>query len=153
MLSNRIFNLFTAMVTKYLSHSEKDTLEFAGELGKGASPGTVFALRGELGSGKTILAKGIARGLGVAEEITSPTFTLLEIYEGRLPLYHFDLYRIESKEELDRLFFEEYWEGDGVCVIEWADRAEGRLPDGFIAITIECLNETGRNIIIDRPCN
>jgi tRNA threonylcarbamoyladenosine biosynthesis protein TsaE len=141
------------MVTKYLSHSEQDTLEFAGELGKNAQPGTIFALFGELGSGKTILAKGIALGLGVAEEITSPTFTLLEIYTGRVPLYHFDLYRIESKDELDRLFFEEYWEDDGVCIIEWADKAEGRLPEGYIAITIEYLDETRRNIIVEYPRN
>jgi tRNA threonylcarbamoyladenosine biosynthesis protein TsaE len=141
------------MVTKYLSHSEKDTLEFARELGKDARPGTVFALTGELGSGKTIIAKGIALGLGVADEITSPTFTLLEIYTGRAPLYHFDLYRIESEDELDRLFFEEYWEDEGVCIIEWAEKAKGRLPEGYMAITIEYLDETKRNIVVDHPRN
>ncbi len=141
------------MMTNYLSHSEKDTIDFARGLGRNAKPGTVFALTGDLGSGKTIMAKGIAQGLDVTEEVTSPTFTLLEIYSGRMPLYHFDLYRIESMEELDRLFFEEYFEGDGVCIIEWADKAEGRLPDGCVAITIKFHDETSRNIIIEDSHN
>lgn len=97
------------------------------------------------------MAKGIAKGLGIAEEITSPTFTLLEIYEGAPPLYHFDLYRIEKSEELDHLFFEEYWEGDGVSVIEWADRAPGRIPPYRTAISIERTGDTSRRITIERP--
>ncbi|TFH43819.1 MAG: tRNA (adenosine(37)-N6)-threonylcarbamoyltransferase complex ATPase subunit type 1 TsaE [Chrysiogenales bacterium] len=125
------------------------TLAIAGELGAGASPGTVFALMGGLGTGKTIFAKGVARGMGITEEITSPTFTLLEIYGGRVPLYHFDLYRIERSDELDRLFFEEYWEGDGVSVVEWAERAGKRLPDRHVTIRIDYIDETRRSITIE----
>lgn len=129
----------------------EETLALAEELGRSAARGSVFALIGELGAGKTILAKGIARGLGITDEITSPTFTLMEIYEGPVPLYHFDLYRIARAEELDQLFFEEYWEDDGISVIEWADRAMDRLPANRITITIGYLNETNRSIAIEYP--
>jgi tRNA threonylcarbamoyladenosine biosynthesis protein TsaE len=139
------------MKKKYISRSAKDTLSIGQGLGHKAGPGEVFALFGELGSGKTVIAKGIARGLGVEDEVTSASFTLLEIYSGRVPLYHFDLYRIESAAELDRLFFDEYWEGEGVSVIEWADRALGRLPEGSVTIRIKSLNETEREIIIEYP--
>jgi tRNA threonylcarbamoyladenosine biosynthesis protein TsaE len=139
------------MKKKYISRSEKDTLSIGQGLGHKAGPGAVFALFGELGSGKTVIAKGIARGLGVKDEVTSASFTLLEIYSGRMPLYHFDLYRIESTAELDRLFFEEYWDGEGVSVIEWADRAGERLPEGSVTIRIENLNKTERKITIEYP--
>lgn len=141
----------TGMGSNFISHSEEETRAFAEKLGMGALPGAVFAITGGLGTGKTIMAKGIARGMGIHEEITSPTFTLMEIYEGTIPLYHFDLYRIENPGELDQLFFEEYWEGDGVSVIEWAERAAGRLPAGRTAITIERIGETSRRITIERP--
>lgn len=139
------------MVRKIITRSEGETLSLAEELGRNAGPGSLFALTGELGTGKTIVAKGIAKGLGITDEITSPTFTLMEIYEGPVQLYHFDLYRIERSEELDRLFFEEYWDGDGVSVIEWADRAHGRLPAERVNITIEYLNDTSRSITIEYP--
>ncbi|MBN2079399.1 MAG: tRNA (adenosine(37)-N6)-threonylcarbamoyltransferase complex ATPase subunit type 1 TsaE [Spirochaetes bacterium] len=124
-------------------------MAIAREMGAGATPGTVLALVGGLGTGKTVFARGLAEGMGIAGEITSPTYTLLDVHEGRIPLYHFDLYRIEKSEELDRLFFEEYWEGDGVSVIEWADRALDRLPDGHIRITLDYLDETRRSITIE----
>ena len=140
------------MSRNFISHSEEETLSFAEGLGRNAGPGSVFALTGDLGAGKTIMAKGIARGMGITDEITSPTFTLMEIYEGTVPLYHFDLYRIDRSEELDQLFFEEYWEGDGVSVIEWADRAPGRLParphDDHASAY---LDETSRSITIEHP--
>lgn len=124
-------------------------MAIARRLGADATPGTVFALTGGLGTGKTVFARGLAAGLGIDEEITSPTYTLLDVHEGRIPLYHFDLYRIEKSDELDRLFFEEYWEGEGVSVIEWADRALERLPAGYIMITLEYLDETRRSITIE----
>ena len=139
------------MKKSVITHSMEETLILANELGTRAARGTVFALIGELGSGKTVIAKGIAKGLGITDEITSPTFTLMEIYEGPLPLYHFDLYRISRTEELDQLFFEEYWEDDGISVIEWADRAPDRLPESRITIMIEYLNETSRSITIEYP--
>ena len=133
-----------------ISRSVGETLALAGELGRKAAGGSVFALIGDLGSGKTILAKGIARGMGIIEEITSPTFTLLEIYTGRTVLYHFDLYRIERDAELDRLCFEEYWyDESGVSVIEWADRALDRLPAGYVKIEISYLDEGSRSISIE----
>jgi tRNA threonylcarbamoyladenosine biosynthesis protein TsaE len=134
-----------------ITRTEEETRALAEELGKNAVRGSVFALTGELGAGKTIIAKGVARGMGITDEITSPTFTLMEIYEAPVPLYHFDLYRINREEELDQLFFEEYWEGDGVSVIEWADRAPGRLPDGRVSITIGYIDETSRSVTIEYP--
>ncbi len=141
-------------MTKYLneiiSKSTEETFNLGFQLGKSARIGDIFALTGELGTGKTILTKGIAKGLGIDEEITSPTFTLLEIYPAETPFYHFDLYRIESQAELDHLGFEEYWEGDGVSVIEWADKA-GELSGNIIKIKIEYLDEKRRRIIIEYP--
>jgi tRNA threonylcarbamoyladenosine biosynthesis protein TsaE len=134
----------------YITRSPEETKTIAVELGKKASPGNVFALRGELGSGKTIIAKGIGLGLDVADDITSPTFTIMEEYDGRLKFFHFDLYRINHKSELDALFFEEYWEGKGVCVIEWAERAQDRLPNDLIIIDIEYVDSSTRRIIIER---
>ncbi|MBP7583375.1 MAG: tRNA (adenosine(37)-N6)-threonylcarbamoyltransferase complex ATPase subunit type 1 TsaE [Spirochaetes bacterium] len=131
--------------------SAAETFSLGVELGRGAARGDVFALSGDLGAGKTVLAKGIARGMGIAEEITSPTFTLLEVYEHTLPLYHFDLYRIDDPRELDSLYFEEYWEGDGVSVIEWADRAAGRLPAGTVNITLRYEGDTARRITVEHP--
>jgi len=138
-------------VFETISHSEEESLRLGMELGRSARAGTVFALCGELGSGKTVLARGIARGLGIGDDITSPTFTLLEIYEWRPPLYHFDFYRIERRAEFDELGFEEYWEGDGVSVIEWAERAEGLLPESTIYIYLEYHNEHERKIRVEYP--
>ncbi len=135
------------------TRSAEETLRLGAELGRGAKRGDVFALTGGLGSGKTVIAKGIALGLGIDEEITSPTFTLLEVYERDMPLYHFDLYRIEADAEFDQLFFEEYWEGGGVSVIEWADRAGARIPRASIKIEIEYVDSETRRIRIERPDN
>ncbi|MDH7554590.1 MAG: tRNA (adenosine(37)-N6)-threonylcarbamoyltransferase complex ATPase subunit type 1 TsaE [Spirochaetota bacterium] len=137
--------------TTYITQSQEETLALGIELGKHAKPGDIFALIGNLGTGKTILAKGIAKGLGIEEEITSPTFTLLEVYESTLPLYHFDLYRISDDAELENLFFEEYWFGDGVSVIEWADRALKRLPQDIYIITLEYIDAERRKITIEHP--
>ncbi|GAB4220951.1 MAG: tRNA (adenosine(37)-N6)-threonylcarbamoyltransferase complex ATPase subunit type 1 TsaE [Spirochaetota bacterium] len=137
--------------TTYITQSQEETLALGIELGKHAKPGDIFALIGNLGTGKTVLAKGIAKGLGIEEEITSPTFTLLEVYESTLPLYHFDLYRISDDAELENLFFEEYWFGDGVSVIEWADRALKRLPQDIYIITLEYIDAKRRNITIEHP--
>jgi len=134
-----------------VTHSEEETLALGESLGRTAAAGTVFALFGGLGAGKTILAKGIARGLDVPDEITSPTFTLLEIYRGRTDLYHFDLYRIERDDEFDELGFEDYWYGGGVSVIEWADRAGGRLPQRIIKIESDYAGPEARSITIEYP--
>jgi tRNA threonylcarbamoyladenosine biosynthesis protein TsaE len=134
-----------------ITHSEEETLQLGESLGRAAAAGTVFALFGGLGAGKTVIAKGIARGLDVPDEITSPTFTLLEIYRGRTDFYHFDLYRIERDDEFEELGFEDYWYGSGVSVIEWADRAGGRLPSRIVKIESEYAGPEERSITIEYP--
>jgi tRNA threonylcarbamoyladenosine biosynthesis protein TsaE len=138
------------MRKEFISESEDDTIVFGIKLGENARPGDVFALSGDLGCGKTVLAKGIALGMGIKDEITSPTFALLEIYESEPELYHFDLYRIETPHELDQLFFEEYWEGEGISIVEWAERAGKRLPRETIHITLTYINESRRSILIEQ---
>lgn len=102
-----------------------------------AQPGQVYALIGDLGVGKTVFTKGFAKGLGIEEPVSSPTFTILQIYEeGRLPLYHFDVYRIEEPEEMEEVGFDDYVYGDGVCLIEWAGRIEEILPEDTITVMI-----------------
>ncbi len=141
------------MQKELISESADDTMKLGIELGKNARPGDVFALQGDLGCGKTLLAKGIARGMGIEEEITSPTFALLEIYESEPELYHFDLYRIETPDELDQLFFEEYWEGEGISIIEWAERAGNRLPKNTMHIYLKYLDEERRSIRIEQAAD
>lgn len=137
---------------RIISESPESTISLFRETGRRAEPGTVLAFFGDLGAGKTTAAKAVAEGLGIEENVTSPTFTLMETYSGgRLPFYHFDLYRIEDEGELDNLFFEEYWEGDGVSVIEWAQRAGSRLPENAVKIYIEYVSETERSITIEYP--
>jgi tRNA threonylcarbamoyladenosine biosynthesis protein TsaE len=136
---------------KLLSHSEDETLQCARDIGAAAQPGDIFALHGDLGAGKTLFAKGMAQGLDVKELVTSPTFNLLDVHQGRLPFYHFDLYRISSDDEMDQLLFEEYWHGSGVSLIEWAERASDRLPEKTVHITLTYINETTREISIEHP--
>ena len=109
-----------------------DTFAFGKKLGEAAEPGTVYTLVGDLGVGKTVLTQGLAEGLGITEAVNSPTFTILQVYEeGRLPLYHFDVYRIGDVEEMDEIGYEDYFYGDGVCLIEWANLIEEILPEKY----------------------
>ena len=120
------------------SYSEKDTWELGFSLGEKAGTGQIFTLIGDLGVGKTVFTKGLARGLGITEPVNSPTFTILQVYEeGRLPFYHFDVYRIGDVEEMDGIGYEDYFYGDGVCLIEWADLIEEILPEHYTQIQIE----------------
>lgn len=118
--------------------NEEELREYGIRLGAGLGPGSVIALTGELGAGKTTLAKAVAAGLGVTEAVTSPTFTLIcEYGSGRLPLYHFDVYRLpDAAAEMAELDFEEYFYGGGVTVVEWADRVAGLLPEDALRIEI-----------------
>ncbi len=118
------------------------------ELGACLVPGTVVGLIGELGSGKTCLAQGICRGLGVKEYVTSPSFVLIHEYEGRLPVYHFDLYRLRDAEELFDLGYEEYFYGDGVCLVEWAERAHSLWPEDAVEVHLKYLGAEKREIIL-----
>ena len=118
--------------------SEKETEQIGEAIGQAAEPGTVVALIGDLGTGKTTLTKSIARGLGVTETVTSPTFNIIREYKtGRIPLYHFDVYRIGDPDEMFELGYEEYFYGDGICVVEWADIIEELLPEDAVIIRIE----------------
>ena len=136
-----------------ISHSEQETFETAFNIGKNAVKGTIITLSGDLGAGKTVMAKGIGASLGVDEDITSPSFSLFEMYEGKLPFYHFDLYRIESKDELENLHFDEYWYGKGISVIEWPEIAKEELDGPLVSIKIEPLNNETRRITIEYPDN
>lgn len=118
--------------------SPEETLAFGEELGKNAKPGQVYTLIGDLGVGKTVLTQGIAKGLGIEEPICSPTFTIVQEYHtGRMPFYHFDVYRIGCVEEMDEIGFEDYVYGDGLTMIEWANLIEEILPEQYYRITIE----------------
>ncbi len=137
------------MKKTFISSSAEETFTFAMEFAKDILKNSVIALRGDLGSGKTVFTKGLAAGLGIKDDITSPTFSLMEIYEGNIPLYHFDLYRIENINEFANLRFEEYWEGNGISVIEWPEKAEKHLPEKRIDISIEYIDENRREITIE----
>ncbi|MCI8724098.1 MAG: tRNA (adenosine(37)-N6)-threonylcarbamoyltransferase complex ATPase subunit type 1 TsaE [Ruminococcus sp.] len=120
------------------SKSPEDTFQIGMRLGQLAKAGEVYTLTGDLGVGKTVFTQGFAKGLGIDEPVNSPTFTILQIYEGgRLPLYHFDVYRIGSVEEMDETGFEEYMTGEGVSLIEWADLIREILPGERTRIRIE----------------
>jgi tRNA threonylcarbamoyladenosine biosynthesis protein TsaE len=117
-------------------------------MGKAAEAGTVFALRGGLGAGKTALCRGIAKGLGVQDPVTSPTYTLINEYEGTLPFYHFDAYRLGSASEFERLDSVRYLYGDGVCAIEWSERVAEALPGDAVVVEIEPADDGHRLVRI-----
>jgi tRNA threonylcarbamoyladenosine biosynthesis protein TsaE len=120
------------------TRSPEETFRLGEELGRKAVPGQVFTLTGDLGVGKTVFTKGLAKGLGIEEPVNSPTFTIVQVYEeGRLPFYHFDVYRIGDVEEMEEVGFEDYVMGDGVSLIEWADLIEEILPEKRTRILIE----------------
>ena len=122
----------------YESNSPEDTFELGKKLGREAKPGEVYTLIGDLGTGKTLFSKGFAEGLSIDEPVTSPTFTIVQVYEnGRIPLYHFDVYRIADPDELFEIGFYEMADGDGVCLIEWADLIREDLPKGYKEIEIQ----------------
>lgn len=124
------------MVTE--TNHEKETYDLGFRLGLEAEAGAVYSLVGDLGVGKTVFTKGLAKGLGIKEAISSPTFTIVQVYEeGRLPFYHFDVYRIGDIEEMDEIGYEDYIYGDGVSLIEWADLISEILPLHYTEIKIE----------------
>ena len=131
-------------VFKKESFSAEDTFAIGKELAAQAKPGEVYCLYGDLGCGKTVFSQGFGAGLGVTEPISSPTFTILKEYdEGRMPFYHFDVYRIGDVSEMDEIGYEEYFYGDGVCIVEWGLMIEELLPDDCIFIEITKNTEKG----------
>lgn len=126
------------------SFCEKDTFEIAKKLAERAVPGEIYCLTGNLGVGKTVFTKGFAAGLGITGPVSSPTFTILQIYEeGKMPLYHFDVYRIEDIEEMEEIGYEDCFFGEGVCLIEWGELIQELLPEGCKKIRIEKDSEKG----------
>lgn len=135
----------------FISHSEAQTRRLGARLGELLQGGDVLCLAGELGTGKTRLVQGIGQGLGIEGPITSPSFTLINEYKqehARLPLYHVDLYRVEEAKETLSLCLEEYFYGEGVCVVEWADRAPDALPAEYLWIELRHLEETKRSLLM-----
>ena len=125
----------------FYTESAEQTIGLGEKIGSFLRPGDVIALQGTLAAGKTTITKGIARALGITEDITSPTFTLISVYEGRLPLYHMDVYRLEGSADFSDLGAEEMLSGSGICVIEWSEKIMDELPSRTIVIKLSTENE------------
>lgn len=124
--------------------SPEETFRLGQELAEKAQPGQLYTLVGDLGAGKTVLTQGIAKGLGIEEPVSSPTFTIVQVYgEGRMPFYHFDVYRIGDVEEMDEIGYEDYFYGQGLTIVEWANLITEILPDCYQEIKIEKDMEKG----------
>ena len=136
------------------SLGERDTFLLGKKLGEQAMAGSVYALHGDLGVGKTVFTKGFAEGLGIYDPVNSPTFTIMQIYEGgRLPFYHFDVYRITDLEEMDEIGYEDYFYGNGAVMVEWAELIKELLPENAFSVTIEKDLEKGfdyRKITVEK---
>lgn len=138
---------------KYVTNDPKETLNLGFKLGKTLKPGAVIALTGELGTGKTVFTKGIAKALGVKEYeyVNSPSFVIVKEYKSQhVPLYHFDLYRLSSYIDLDTVGYEEYFYSKGISVVEWADRAKGVLPEKHISVKLKHRGKNKRDITINK---
>lgn len=134
---------------EFVTHSEEETVLLGKKLGEKLKKGDVVALDGTLAAGKTYFTKGIALGLKIQEEITSPTFTIVSEYRGRLPLYHMDVYRLEGEEDFFGIGAEDMLYGDGVCVIEWGEKVKEFLPEHTIGVKIDINSDNSRHIGID----
>ena len=138
-----LLRLFTRMAV-FISHSEEETLRWAEEYAKTLRAGDVVLLEGEMGAGKTAIAKGIAAGLDISAEVTSPTYAYINSYGDRL--FHFDCYRVEDEAQAERLGFSEYFELGGICLVEWSDHIAGLLPPHCKTVTVKKVGETVREI-------
>ena len=126
------------------TENPEETFALGQKIGRAATPGQVYTLTGDLGVGKTVFTQGVASGLGITEPVNSPTFTIVQVYEeGRMPFYHFDVYRIGDIEEMDEIGYEDYFYGQGLTMVEWANLIEEILPDSYQQITIEKDPEKG----------
>ena len=134
---------------KFMTHSPEETEKIGAALAEKMEPGAVIAYRGDLGAGKTAFTRGLARGLGYAEPVTSPTYTIVNEYlGGRLPLFHFDMYRLHSADDLWDIGWEDYLDRGGVCAVEWSENVAEAL-EGAITVSIEKLDDTTRRITIE----
>jgi tRNA threonylcarbamoyladenosine biosynthesis protein TsaE len=132
----------------FISNSANETEKLGEKIGDKCTPGLVISLRGSLGAGKTVIAKGIARSLGISEAIVSPTFTLVQEYEGRLPLYHMDLYRLSGDDEFEMIGGEEMLYSKGVTLVEWSEKIDDLLPENTVFVTLEIQSDQSRKIEI-----
>lgn len=136
------------METRHICENPEQTMALGEKLAKECLPGTVIAFEGSLGAGKTTFSKGLAKGLGIKQEVTSPTYTIIAVYQGKLPLYHMDFYRMESSEEIELLGAEDYFYADGICLIEWSEKAADLLPEKHWTVQIKILDNDKREISI-----
>ena len=133
----------------FITHSPEETEKIGEALAKSLQPGTILAYRGDLGAGKTAFTRGLARGLGCKETVTSPTYTIVNEYlGGRLPLFHFDMYRLASSDDLWDIGWEDYLDREGVCAVEWSENVADAMENA-VTVTIEKLGETTRRITIE----
>lgn len=138
---------------EYITHAPEETEELGQALGAVLQPGTVLAFTGDLGAGKTAFTRGLAKGLGATEQVTSPTYTIVNEYiSGRLPLFHFDMYRLGSSEELFDIGWEDYLERGGVCAVEWSENVADAMENA-VKIRIEKISETTRKITVEGGAN
>ena len=141
------------MTLTVVSTSESNTITIGEIIGSFISPGDVILLTGDLGSGKTKMTQGIIKGIGSDDFARSPTFVLITEYEAKFPIYHMDLYRLEGVENLERMQIDEYLYGDGVCIVEWADKANKSFPNKSLRVDFSFLSENQRKIDIEWPSN
>lgn len=135
---------------KFLTHSEQETEQLGEQLAKKLTPGTVIAYEGDLGAGKTAFTRGLARGLGITERVTSPTYTIVNEYPGKIPLFHFDMYRLSSSEELFDIGWEDYLERGGILAVEWSERVADAMENPLrISIRRNPEEENGRIITLE----
>lgn len=138
---------------EYRSESAEETEKLGEKLGNQLRKGQVVSLRGSLGAGKTVLAKGIAKALGIKEAIVSPTFTIVQEYDGREKLYHLDLYRLSGDDEFESMGGEEFLYSDGITLIEWSEKIEDMLPDDTLFLTVRINNDLSRTITLEGGSN
>lgn len=133
----------------FVTHSAEETIQLGKKIGSLLQPGAIIAMEGNLAAGKTTITKGIAESLGIEETITSPTFTLISEYEGKMPLYHMDVYRLDSCEDFINLGVEDLMYGDGISIIEWSERVREELPKSTITLRLEVREDGGRDITLE----
>ncbi len=138
-------------MSRYISKSEGETVAFGRDLAKRLRPGSFVALYGDLGAGKTQFVKGICEAFKVKEVVNSPTFTIVNEYHGTLPVYHIDLYRMKDIQEIFGIGFDEYSEAGGVCLVEWAEKLDGIIPEKRFDVKMAVIDDTTREIIVDSP--
>ena len=134
-----------------ITKSEVETIQAGRAFGAGLSPGTIVAMYGDLGAGKTAFIRGLAQGLQLNVRVSSPTFTIVNEYLGPIPLFHFDMYRLKSADELFDIGWDDYMDRNGVCAVEWSENVEDAFPPETIRVKIDKLNDTDREIKIDMP--